>query len=66
MMKMRKLKILMPLSFGMGSKLFFFQKAKCLQWVKPVNDRIFYQILLLRASTWVSETKFSDKIELNT
>lgn len=67
MRKMRKLKLLMPLSFGRCSKpFFFFLKGKCLWWVKPGDGRIFDQILLLRAVTWVSETKFSDKIEWTT
>lgn len=49
----------------MDSKPFFFWKQKASAVGKAKAWHVFDQLLLLRPATWISETKFSDKIELN-
>lgn len=46
--------------------MYFLWKQKVLAVGEAKEWHVFDQILLIRAATWVSEAKFSDKIELNT
>lgn len=71
-LKMRIWKILWLLSFDYGRQTASFFallsyivcKQKLLSVGKAKGWHVFDQMLLLRAAIWVSETKFSDEIEL--